>query len=48
MQMQQAELAVHDFDEPQLRRILDQLLPEFEVRDAEISADVIPFTARPS
>ena len=48
MQMQQAELAVREFDEGQLRRILDQLLPEFEVRDAESSADVIPFAARPS
>ncbi|MGB0134645.1 polysaccharide biosynthesis protein [Dokdonella sp.] len=48
MQMQQAELAVREFDEVQLRRILDQLLPEFQTRDAENSGDVIPFVARPS
>lgn len=48
MQMQQAELAVREFDELQLRRILDQLLPEFVVRDAENSADVLPFAVRPS
>lgn len=47
MQMQQAELAVREFDELQLRRILDQLLPEFVVRDAENSADVLPFAVRP-
>lgn len=48
MQMQQAEIAVREFDEPQLRRILGQLLPEFETADAETSAEVIPFAARPS
>jgi len=48
VQMQQAEVAVREFDEVQLRRILDQLLPEFEMRDAESTADVIPFAARPS
>jgi hypothetical protein len=48
MLMQQAEQAVLEFDEIQLRRILDQLLPEFESRDTEVSATVIPFAARPS
>jgi FlaA1/EpsC-like NDP-sugar epimerase len=47
-QFQQAEAAVRDYDETQLRRILDQLLPEFAARDSETSATVIPFVARPS
>ncbi|HET9031723.1 MAG TPA: nucleoside-diphosphate sugar epimerase/dehydratase [Dokdonella sp.] len=47
-QLQQARLAVADYDEEQLRRILDQLLPEFAARDTETSATVIPFAARPS
>jgi FlaA1/EpsC-like NDP-sugar epimerase len=46
--MQQGEQAVLDYDENQLRRILDQLLPEFEGRDSDVSATVIPFAARPS
>jgi FlaA1/EpsC-like NDP-sugar epimerase len=46
--MQQGEQAVLDYDENQLRRILDQLLPEFEGRDSGVSATVIPFAARPS
>ncbi len=46
--LQQGQLAVDEFDEEQLRRILDQLLPEFAARDAESTATVIPFAARPS
>ncbi|MBL0163950.1 MAG: polysaccharide biosynthesis protein [Xanthomonadales bacterium] len=46
--LQQAQVAVNDFDEEQLRRILDQLLPEFALRDPESSATVLPFAARPS
>ena len=48
MLMQQAGQAVHEFDEVQLRRILDQLLPEFEARESDTTATVIPFSARPS
>ena len=48
MLMQQAAQAVLEFDEIQLRRILDQLLPEFEAREPDVSATVIPFAARPS
>jgi FlaA1/EpsC-like NDP-sugar epimerase len=47
-QFQQAESAVRDYDELQLRRILEQLLPEFAARNSEASATVIPFVARPS
>ncbi len=46
--LQQAQAAVNDFDEDQLRRILAQLLPEFATRDAEATATVIAFAARPS
>ncbi len=44
--MRQAELAVRDFDEDALRRVIDQLLPEFDPRCDE-AATVLPF-ARPS
>lgn len=46
--LQQAQIAVSDYDEDQLRCILDQLLPEFAARDAEATATVIPFASRPS
>ena len=46
--LQQAQGAVNEFDEEQLRRILDQLLPEFAARHPEATATVLPFTARPS
>ncbi len=46
--LQQAQGAVNEFDEEQLRRILDQLLPEFAARHPESTATVIPFAARPS
>ena len=45
--LRQAELAVLDYDEEQLRRILTQLLPEFEARQVE-PATILPFVARPS
>ncbi len=47
-QLKQARLAVAEYDEDQLRRILDQLLPEFAARDVDATALVIPFVARPS
>lgn len=47
-QLQQARLAVAEYDEDQLRRILDQLLPEFAARDRDATATVIPFVSRPS
>lgn len=46
--LQQAREAVNDFDEEQLRRILDQLLPEFATREPEATATVIAFAARPN
>ena len=46
--LQQGELAVREYDQTQLRRILDQMLPEFATRDTDASATVIPFAARPS
>ena len=45
--LRQAELAVQDVDEVMLRRILDQLLPEFDARAGE-AATVLPFVSRPS
>ncbi|MEP6882481.1 MAG: nucleoside-diphosphate sugar epimerase/dehydratase [Dokdonella sp.] len=45
--LQQADQAVREYDEAQLRRIIDQLLPEFATRDSETTATVIPFAARP-
>lgn len=46
--LQQAQQAVADFDETALRRILDQLLPEFSPFVASPDSVVIPFAARPS
>jgi len=45
--LRQAELAVKDGDETLLRRVLDQLLPEFDARAGE-AATVLPFVSRPS
>jgi FlaA1/EpsC-like NDP-sugar epimerase len=45
--LRQAELAVQDVDEVMLRRILDQLLPEFDARTGD-AAIVLPFVTRPS
>jgi len=46
--LRQADLAVRDYDEDVLRRVLDQLLPEFETRTPDTAATVLPFAARPS
>lgn len=46
--LRQADLAVRDYDEDVLRRVLDQLLPEFETRAPDTAATVLPFAARPS
>ncbi len=46
--LRQAELAVRDYDEDMLRRVLVQLLPEFDARPADTEATVLPFAARPS
>jgi FlaA1/EpsC-like NDP-sugar epimerase len=40
-QLRQGELAVRDFDEPVLRRILDQLLPEFAAGGAPADGNVV-------
>ena len=45
-QLRQAELAVRDFDEDTLRRILDQLLPEFSSSGRQADAVVVAFGAR--
>ncbi|NCT66148.1 MAG: polysaccharide biosynthesis protein [Rhodanobacteraceae bacterium] len=45
-QLRQGELAVRDFDEPVLRRILDQLLPEFAAGGAPADGVVIALGAR--
>jgi FlaA1/EpsC-like NDP-sugar epimerase len=43
-QLRQAAVAVREYDEDTLRRVLDQLLPEFAVRDTGASADVVPIS----
>ncbi|HVT32108.1 MAG TPA: polysaccharide biosynthesis protein, partial [Rhodanobacteraceae bacterium] len=40
-QLRQASTAVREYDEDVLRRVLDQLLPEFAAEEA-VSAEVIP------
>ena len=45
-QLRQGELAVRDFDEDMLRRILDQLLPEFASSDRQSDAVVVAFGPR--
>ncbi|HEY0178310.1 MAG TPA: polysaccharide biosynthesis protein, partial [Dokdonella sp.] len=44
-QLRQAEAAVRDYDEDALRRILDQLLPEFAVQTSQ-PGEVVAFGAR--
>lgn len=46
--LRQAELAVQDVDEDVLRRILDQLLPEFDPRSNANAGNVVAFNARPN
>lgn len=46
--LRQAELAVQDIDEEKLRRVLDQLLPEFEARGKESPGSVVALSARPN
>ena len=48
LQLQQAQQAVGSYDEIGLRRILDQLLPEFEVPAANADDNVVAFSVRPS
>ncbi|MFI4968962.1 MAG: polysaccharide biosynthesis protein [Lysobacterales bacterium] len=45
-QLRQGELAVRDFDEDMLRRILDQLLPEFAVGGVQPEGVVVAFGSR--
>ncbi len=45
-QLRQGELAVRDFDETMLRRILDQLLPEFAANGDVQEGNIIAFGAR--
>ncbi len=46
--LRQAELAVQDIDEERLRRVLDQLLPEFEARGKDNPGSVVALAARPN
>jgi FlaA1/EpsC-like NDP-sugar epimerase len=45
-QLHQGEVAVRDFDEDTLRRILDQLLPEFATGDPQPAGVVVAFGTR--
>ena len=45
-QLRQGELAVRDFDEDMLKRILDQLLPEFAGADTQTTGVVVAFGPR--
>ncbi len=45
-QLKQAAVAVCEYDEDTLRRVLDQLLPEFAVHDHATVAEVIPIGSR--
>jgi FlaA1/EpsC-like NDP-sugar epimerase len=45
-QLRQGELAVRDFDEDMLKRILDQLLPEFAGTDTQTTGVVVAFGPR--
>ena len=40
-QLRQAAAAVHEFDEDALRRVLDQLVPEFATHEGITTAEVI-------
>jgi hypothetical protein len=44
-QLKQANVAVREYDEDALRRVLDQLLPEFAAQ-VRAAADVIPIGSR--
>ena len=43
-QLKQAAVAVREYDEDVLRRVLDQLLPEFAARDRGAGAEVVPIS----
>ncbi len=45
-QLRQAAVAVRDYDEDTLRRVLDQLLPEFAAHERGAAAEVIPIGSR--
>jgi FlaA1/EpsC-like NDP-sugar epimerase len=45
-QLRQASAAVREFDEDTLRRIVDQLLPEFAVHEHRAAAEIIPIGSR--
>ena len=45
-QLKQAAVAVRDYDEDTLKRVLDQLLPEFATREHGATAEVIPIGSR--
>ena len=45
-QLRQASVAVRDYDEDTLKRVLDQLLPEFATREHGATADVIAIGSR--
>ncbi|HET6545594.1 MAG TPA: nucleoside-diphosphate sugar epimerase/dehydratase [Rhodanobacteraceae bacterium] len=47
-QLRQAAIAVRDYDEEGLRRILEQVLPEFAARGSGAGAQVLAFGSRPS
>ena len=46
--LRQGRIAVDDYDEILLRRILVQLLPEFDTPASQAAATILPFAARPS
>jgi len=45
-QLKQANIAVREFDEDALRRVLEQLLPEFAAQERTTAADVIAIGSR--
>jgi len=45
-QLRQASAAVREFDEDTLRRVVDQLLPEFAVHEHRAAAEIIPIGSR--
>ena len=45
-QLRQAAVAVADYDEETLKRVLDQLLPEFTTHENGVAAEVIPIGSR--
>jgi FlaA1/EpsC-like NDP-sugar epimerase len=42
MQLRNAALAVHDYDEEALRRCLDSLMPEFNLHHDQAQAEIVP------